>query len=297
MMKKLVTLFKIESISLLSPFVDGFILGQNGVSTRLTRSFSNAEIIEASNQMKALNKGCFVIMNRILHDSDANRYKTFIEAVDSEAITGYIVGDIGALSIGKSLGISHKMIYNPETLITNVFDAHFYHNLGIQGIYLAKEITLEDIEIIGENRPYLMFAYGHGYLNMFYSKRQLIEAYFENKHQSNDYHDARNLSVVEEKRPEFKYPILEDEAGTHVFRNHVFSSLNHLKALAQSIDYLVFDTIFHDDNYALEVLKLYNEAAQLTDSKVLELQQRYHEVWDEGFFFKKTVYKPKKVEL
>jgi U32 family peptidase len=297
MMKKLVTLFKIESIPLLSPWVDGFILGQNGVSTRLTRSFTTEEIIEASTQMKALNKGCFIIMNRILHDSDSNRYQSFIETVDSDAITGYIVGDIGALSIGKVLGIEHKMVYNPETLITNVFDAHFYHNLGIQGVYLAKEITLEDIETIGKNRPYHLFAYGHGYLNMFYSKRQLIEAYFENKHHSNDFHDARNLSVVEEKRPEYKYPILEDEAGTHVFRNHVFASLNQLKTLAQSIDYLVFDTVFHDDTYALDILKVYHEAMFLNDTKIVELQNKYHEVWDEGFFFKKTVYKPKKVEL
>lgn len=296
-MKKLVTLFKIESIPLLSPWVDGFILGQNGVSTRLTRSFTTEEIIEASKQMKSLNKDCFVIMNRILHDFDASRYQTFIETVDSEAITGYIVGDIGVLSIGKTLGIAHKMVYNPETLITNVFDAHFYHNLGIKGVYLAKEITLDDIVTIGQNRPYSLFAYGHGYLNMFYSKRQLIEAYFENKHRSNDFHDARNLSVVEEKRPEYKYPILEDEAGTHVFRNHVFASLNHLKTLAQSIDYLVFDTVFHDDTYALDVLKIYSEAAQLMDAQVIELQKKYHEVWDEGFLFKKTVYKPKKVEL
>lgn len=296
-MKKLVTLFKIESIDTLAKLADGFILGQNGVSTRLTRSFETDEIIFASKKIKALGKSCFVIMNRILHDLDAHRYEAFIQSVDSDAITGYIVGDIGVLAIGKKLGISHKMVYNPETLITNVFDAHFYHTLGIQGVYLAKEITLDDIILIGQYRPYKLFAYGHGFLNMFYSKRQLIEAYFENKQQKNQYHDVRNLSVVEEKRPQFRYPILEDEAGTHVFRNLVFSSLNHLKTLEQSIDYLVFDTVFHSDEYAIDVLKLYQEEASLSDSKVIELMNKYHEVWDEGFFFKKTVYKPKKVEL
>lgn len=296
-MKKLVTLFKIESIETLAPLTDGFILGQQGVSTRLTKSFTTNEIIEASQKIYRLNKACFIIMNRILHDKDASTYQSFIESVDSDAITGYIVGDIGVLSIGKTLGISHKMVYNPETLITNVFDAHFYHTLGIQGVYLAKEITLEDILSIGQNRPYKLFAYGHGFLNMFYSKRQLIEAYFENKHQDNLYHNQRNLSVVEEKRPEFRYPILEDEAGTHVFRNHVFSSLNHLNELEKAIDYLVFDTIFHDDTYAFDVLKHYQISESLEDESIKQLQQKYHEVWDEGFFFKKTVYKPKKVEL
>jgi putative protease len=296
-MKKLVTLFEIESIPKLASHVDGFILGQNGVSTRLTRSFSTEEIIQASSIMKSLGKSCFIIMNRILYDQDDHRYEAFIQAVDSDAITGYIVGDIGVLSIGKQLNISQKMVYNPETLITNVFDAHFYHSLSIQGVYLAKEITMDDIVTIGKNRPYALFAYGHGYLNMFYSKRQLIEAYFENKGLDNPYHDERNLSVVEEKRPEFKYPILEDEAGTHVFRNHVFSSLNHLKTLDQAIDYLVFDTIFHDDQYALDVLKIYESGVALSDAPVQDIQKHYHEVWDEGFFFKKTVYKPKKVEL
>lgn len=296
-MKKLVTLFKIESIDSLAPFTDGFILGQNGVSTRLTRDFSTNEIIEASQKIHRMNKSCFIMMNRILHDQDASVYQSFIESIDGDAITGYIVGDIGVLSIGKSLGISHKMVYNPETLITNVFDAHFYHALGIKGVYLSKEITLDDILLIGKNRPYKLFAYGHGYLNMFYSKRQLIEAYFENKHQKNLHHDQRNLTVVEEKRPEFRYPILEDEAGTHVFRNHVFSSLNHLKELEQAIDYLVFDTVFHDDIYALDILKLYQTETSLNNDIVKQIQQIYHEVWDEGFFFKKTVYKPKKVEL
>ncbi len=296
-MKKIVTLYKIESIDLLIDYVDGFILGQNGVSTRLTRSFETSEILFAAQKIQSCHRECFILMNRILHDLDANSYETFIKTIDSDAITGYIVGDIGVLSIGKKLGISHKMIYNPETLITNVFDAHFYHSLGIQGVFLAKEITLDDIQVIGQHRPYKIFAYGHGFLNMFYSKRQLIQAYFENKNQNHRYHDQRNLSVVEEKRPEFKYPILEDEGGTHVFRNHVFSSLNYLKPLKDAIDYLVFDTVFHDDAYALGVLKLYHNEITLTDPQVLTIQQKYHEVWDEGFFFKKTVYKPKKVEL
>lgn len=296
-MKKLVTLFEIESVSLLAPFVDGFILGHDGVSTRLTRSFSASEIIEISQAAQKLNKSVFVLMNRILHDSDAKRYEDFIHSVDHPGITGYIVGDIGVLALAKKLGISHKMVYNPETLITNVFDAHFYHTLGIQGVYLAKEITLEDIIMIGKDRPYALFAYGHGFLNMFYSKRQLIEAYFENQHQENRVHDARNLSVVEEKRPEFRYPILEDEAGTHVFRNHVFSSIDYVDRLESSVDYLVFDTIFHDDQYALDILELYTMVKSKQIELIPKIQAKYNEIWDTGFLFKKTVYKPKKVTI
>lgn len=294
-MKKLVTLFEIESVSILAPFVDGFIIGHDGVSTRLTRSFSISEIMKISEIAYKLNKSVFVLMNRILHDSDAKQYENFIQSVDHAGITGYIVGDIGVLALAKKLGISHKMVYNPETLITNIFDAHFYHTLGIQGVYLAKEITLEDIITIGKDRPYALFAYGHGFLNMFYSKRQLIEAYFENQHQENRVHNACNLSVVEEKRPEFRYPLLEDEAGTHVFRNYVFSSIDYVDTLENSVDYLVFDTIFHDDQYALDVLKLYATEKTKKIELIPKIQAKYNEIWDTGFLFKKTVFKPKKV--
>ena len=57
------------------------------------------------------------MINRILHDKDADAYKAFMKAVDSDAITGYVIGDIGVSTLAKSLGLTHKMIYNPETLL------------------------------------------------------------------------------------------------------------------------------------------------------------------------------------
>lgn len=291
-MKKLVTLFEVNSIEFLKNYCDGFIIGQDKVSTRLTRSFSSEEIVIASNMAKDAQKEVYILMNRILHDKDEHHYEDFIKSVDSEAITGYIIADIGVLSIAKKLNILHKMVYNPETLLANVFDVHYYHEQGIKGVFLAKEIILEDIIEIGKNRPYPLFMYIHGYLDMFYSKRQLVNAYFENKNLPNPYHDKRNLSVVEEKRPEFRYKALEDEAGTHIFRENVFCGLPYVDELSNSVDYIVFDTIFHDDQYTLEILKYYQEPSEEAKAQILD---NYKEKWDTGFLFKKTVYKPKKV--
>lgn len=293
-MKKIVTLFEVESISVLKDYADGFIVGQDLVSARLTRSFSNEEIIKASVLAKSYNKSFFVMINRILHDKDADAYKAFMKAVDSDAITGYVIGDIGVSTLAKSLGLTHKMIYNPETLLTNKFDVFYYHELGFKGVYLAKEITLEDIKEIGQDRPYSLFMYIHGYLNMFYSKRQLIESYFENQGKPNLYQNKQNLTVVEEKRPSFIYKALEDEAGTHIFRNNVFCGVDYLEDLKDAVDYIVFDTVFHDDQYALEILKYYETK---DESLKIKIQNDYQETWDNGFLFKKTVYKPKKVTI
>ncbi|MDY0211012.1 MAG: U32 family peptidase [Acholeplasma sp.] len=293
-MKKIVTLFEIESIDMLKDHCDGFLVGQDLVSTRLTRSFDVNEIKQIAEKSASFNKECFIMMNRILHDKDEHHYEAFIRAVDSPSVTGYVAADIGVLTVLKRLGLSSKMIYNPETLLTNVFDVFYYREYGIKGAFLAKEITLEDIISIGSNRPFHLFMYIHGYLNMFYSKRQLIEAYFENKQTPNLYHNQRNLTVVEEKRPEFRYKALEDEAGTHIFRENVFSGIDYQDQLKNAVDYVIIDTIFHDDLYALEVLKCFLDP---NESSRKRIQQQYQEKWDTGFFFKKTVYKPKKVTI
>ena len=127
---------------------------------------------------------------------------------------------------------------------------------------------------------------------MFYSKRQLIDTFMTYQESQNPFHNLQDLKIVEENRKEDPYPILEDRAGTHVFRSQMFSSLNHLEELKKCVDYLVIDTLFKDDDYALEVLKMYHEEKE--DLNIIhQLEEKYNEVWDEGFFYKKTIYQHK----
>jgi putative protease len=125
---------------------------------------------------------------------------------------------------------------------------------------------------------------------MFYSKRQLIDNFKTEYDIHQPLHLDYDLTIVEENRLDEPFPILEDDAGTHVFRSHVMHVLNHLEDLSHMIDYLVIDTIFKDHSYALAVAKLYNEP---DINQIESLKNSYHEVWDEGFFYKKTIYKQK----
>ncbi|MDR4969224.1 MAG: hypothetical protein RG740_06365, partial [Acholeplasmataceae bacterium] len=100
-----------------------------------------------------------------------------------------------------------------------------------------------------------------------------------------------DLKIIEETREE-AYPVLEDSAGTHVFRSHVLQSLAQIKTLEPYLDYLVVDTLFKDDAYALSILPMYQN--RKSDQLVIDqIQKDYQEIWDEGFFFKKTIYKQK----
>ena len=291
-MKLLTTLYDIGAMEEISAFVDGYIIGNKQFGARLTHSFEINEINQAIKLAKTLNKEIFLQANQMLDDVLIEQFDKFLDHIHLTELTGVVVADIGAVVLLKSKGYQHKAIYNPETLLTNLYDFNFLASEGILGAYVAKEITLDDVIEISQHKKIKLFMTGHGHLNMFYSKRQLVNNFMDYVEDENQYHEKQNLKIIEEQRKDEPYPILEDQAGTHVFRSHVFASLSYLDRLKDHIDYLVIDTIFKDDKYAKIVTEMYHH--QQVDEKELKLlQNQYQESWYEGFFFKKTVYKTK----
>lgn len=291
-MKLIAPIYQLNHMENLSKHLDGFLIGNHQFGTRLTHSFNIDEINEAIKKSKVLNKEIFLVCNQIFTDDQLIELKRFISLINTDDLNGIILGDLGALSMLKSQGFNDQLIYNPETLLTNVYDVNFLHQQQIQGVYLAKEITLEDIIYIAKQKKLKLFYVGHGHLNMFYSKRQLIDNFTKYIEIDNNFHDEQNMKIIEETRKDEAYPILEDLAGTHVFRSKVMSSLNQLDILEKWIDYLVIDSIFKDDEYTEKVAYMYKN--KILDPIVIEnLKKEYQETWDEGFFFKKTIYKQK----
>ena len=291
-MKILSTLYNINQMENIAKSCDGFIIGHEMFAARLTISFEVKEINEVISKAVALKKEVFLQANQMLDDALLDKFSDFLDLINTSNLSGIVVADIGSVMRLKSKGLAHLAIYNPETLLTNKYDFNFLKAEGILGAYVAKEITLTDILEIAKHKEIKLFMVGHGHLNMFYSKRQLVHNFMDFQDKKNIYHKSQSLKIIEEQRSEEPYPIIEDMAGTHVFRSNVFSSLLYLNDLKESIDYLVVDTIFKDDDYAKKILPLYKE--NLLDEKIIEeLKTTYEENWDTGFFHKKTVYKPK----
>ena len=249
-MKYLVTLHDKINLNQVLNYADGIVIGNNDFSARLTKSFTIDEINEIAEKTIKLNKEIFLNFNQMMDDSHINNLIKFIKNIDIENISGVIVADIGAFVILKELGFTN-IIYNPETLLTNSFDFNFMKRFGLYGAFVAKEITLEDILVIGQKREYSLFFVGHGYLNMFYSRRHLLDHYQSYLGEEHNLDNRYDLKIIEEKRAKEPYPIYQDESGTHVFRSKIFSSINVINQLKEVVDYFYIDTIFESDEYAL----------------------------------------------
>lgn len=291
-MKFAVTPFSIESINdLCNHGADIFVVGTEEFSNRLAHSFTMDEIETLVTVIHQREKEVYISANMIVHHSDLEKIESFLGEMKKLEVDGIIFGDLAVYQIAKRLEIQHLLIYNPETLNTNYFDPIFWDKKGIKGLTISKEITLDDIKKIAEKSTIEISIIGHGHLNMFHSRRPLIENFFKyNKDSFEQYIENRNLKLVEEIRDE-AYPIFQDIHGTHIFRDKALESYQEIITLSKIIDVFIVDGIFKDTNYMIETMKNYQLILQNNDPlQATNISKHYESDHDSGFLYKKTVY-------
>lgn len=292
-MRLAVTSFNVESIRELSDNgADIFIIGNEQYANRLVYSFSTIEISEANILIKSLNKEIYINLNLIIHNKDLEKVKEFLDFVKELNVDGVIFGDLAVYQLAKKIGLTDKLIYSPETLNTNYYDPVYWSNKGILGLTISKEITLEDISIIAKNSDIEISLIGHGHLNMFHSRRPLIENFFKYTNSEYEkYYENRKLRLVEEIRDE-SYPIFQDSHGTHIFREKSLESFFEVNDLNEMLQVFIIDGIFKDIDYLVKILKNYKTLLSSSDYEVKAkaMSKRYEKDHDSGFLYKKTVY-------
>jgi putative protease len=186
--------------------------------------------------------------------------------------------------LADEFGLKNKVIYQPGTMNTSSFDNEYFFLKQIKGITISKEITLEEIKKIFENKKTELSLVGHGYLDMFYSKRKLISNYFIYK--SNDKKnivDNDSFKLKEEMRPDSFYPILEDEAGTHIFRDKALNSFAEFNELKMGLDDFFIERIFMSDEEYYDSIAAYQD-----QSLVEEFLIKYQDNYNKGFYYQYT---------
>ena len=179
-MKLAVTPFNLLSIKELSKLgADIFIMGNDDYANRLVSSYSMIELQEAKDLIASLGKELYLNMNLILHNDQLEAMKTFLQFAKDLQADGIVFGDLGTYMLAREIGIESKLIYHPETLNTNYYDTEFWNRKGIKGVTIAKEISMKDMIDICKKKKLEVSIIGHGHLNMFHSRRPLIQNFFQ----------------------------------------------------------------------------------------------------------------------
>lgn len=231
------------------------------------------------------NKELYVNVEKILHESELLDCEAYLlELVDS--VDGFYYSDHAVYMLAKQHGFIEKLVYNPGTLVSSKQDASFYLSTGIKRVCLAREITLENIVDIIESIKDVEVVI-HGFLNMFYSARNLLTNYFTYLDQT-----IQTKGYLEEEKRSEHYPIIQDSTGSHVFHGKPlvsFDEFKHFKGITCRIDAFLME----EDELQF-VFELYKQLQAGVSPEVVKDQYIRHfgeSYQEKGFYYKKTVYK------
>ncbi|WP_442595119.1 peptidase U32 family protein [Neobacillus sp. D3-1R] len=303
----LVTPTKLEDIlPLMEAGADAFVIGEQRYGLRLAGEFNREEVEKAIEIAHEKGKKVYVAMNAIFHNEKIDElgdYLRFLNEVGADAV---IFGDPAVLMMAREAAPNMPLHWNTETTATNWYTCNYWGKRGSKRAVLAREINMDAILEIKENAEVEIEVQVHGMTAMFQSKRSLLGNYFEYQGKTMDIENQKQQKnmILHDKERGNKYPIFEDENGTHIMSPNDICIIDELQDFLEAgIDSFKIDGILHSSEYIISVTKLYREAIDLyfedpdlyEDKKgelleQMEAIQPENRPLDTGFFFKETVY-------
>lgn len=303
----LVTPKNIEHIrELIQAGADAFLVGEQYFGLRLAGEFSVEEIAEATKLVREHNKKIYVAMNGIFHNDKVDELGPYLQKMQEIGVDAIVFGDPAVIIAKREAEVTIPLHWNTEQTATNFFTANYWGKRGATRAVLARELSLEEVIEIKENAEVEIEAQVHGMTCMFQSKRSLIGNYFlfQDKAMEVENGSQNNNMFLHDKERSNKYPIYEDQNGTHIFSPNDICMIDELdEFLDAEVDSLKIDGIFHEASYVTEVTGYYRQAIDAYYEsrtaykeikkellKKIEAIQPPLRPLDTGFYFKETVY-------
>ncbi len=287
-MRLVTSIYTIEDIENMHDYIDYALVAVPHLSVY----YKDIDVKKAVDLLNKYNKNIILNINRIMHPSDIEKVISVYKEYLNTNILFYI-SDLGALNEAIKLGIEKRIIYNPETMITNYLDFNEYSSLGVLSCGVSSEITLNDLKLIYEKTNKSIFYQVFGRRLMFYSRRHLISLY-ETK--NNDKYPHVDAYLKESTRQDY-LPINENEECTTIYRSYNINLIDKLNELS-FIDFAYLETAFLDNNSKNIVAKAYFDAIK-NNGNLNELSDLLNNLgleYQDGFFYKDSVYQKEELK-
>ncbi|MDY0939262.1 peptidase U32 family protein [Priestia megaterium] len=295
-----------EIESLLQAGATAIMVGEQRYGLRLAGEFKREDIVEAVNIAHQHDAKVYVAMNGLFHNdkiAELNEYILFLKEASVDAI---VFGDPAVLMAVRETAPEMKMHWSTETTGTNWYSCNYWGRKGAKRAVLARELSMDSIIDIKEKAEVEIEVQVHGMTCMFQSKRSLLGNYFEYQGKVMEIENRKvekDMFLLDNERDN-KYPIFEDENGTHIMSPNDMCIIDELSEMIDAeVDVFKIDGVLKSPQYILEVTKKYRQAIDLCvddreeyenvkDDLLEEIEslQPINRPLDTGFFFKETVY-------
>ena len=156
---------------------DAVYLGATTLSARASAAnFAPDELADAIDYAHLRGVKAYVAVNTLVKDSETNDAADLLRHLDESGADAVIVQDIGLLSMALSLAPDLPIHASTQMTVHNSCGARFLQDMGVTRVVLAREMTLDEIEQVGQNTDLEIEIFVHGALCISYSGQCLMSS-------------------------------------------------------------------------------------------------------------------------
>ncbi|WP_454054490.1 peptidase U32 family protein [Clostridium sp. Marseille-Q7071] len=265
---------------------DAVYLGGSKLNLRaFADNFTNEELKEGIEYAHARGKKVHVTMNVFPHNEDLEGLEDYLKELYEIGADAIIVADPGIIMTAREVVPNLEIHLSTQANNVNYKSAIFWYKQGVKRIVLARELTLEEIRDIKDKVPQELDLeiFVHGSMCMSYSGRCLLSNYMTGR-DANRGQCAQpcryKYRLVEEKRNEEYFPIIEDDKGTYIMNSKDLCMIEYIPELMNTgaISFKI-EGRMKSAYYAATVVKAYREAIDtyFENPKEYKFQQKWLE--------------------
>ena len=202
-------------------------------------NFTDEELAAAVEYVHARGKKIYITVNTMPHGGEYPRLREYLKLLGEIGVDALIVSDMGVLATAREL-IPHIDVHvSTQASIVSPAAAKAWAALGATRLVLARELNLDEVRAIrAELDPKVeLEAFVHGSMCVSYSGRCMLSNQFTGRdaNRGGCAQPCRwNYTIVEEKRPDERLPVLENENGTFIMSSKDMCMLRHVPALIEA---------------------------------------------------------------
>ena len=282
---------------------DAVYLGGEIFGMRSSAAKFNDDLLEKAVKLAHKNNiKIYLTCNTVPTNFEADKLTSFMKNVQDIGIDALIIADFGTMMEAKKFAPKIPIHISTQAGIMNYKTANALYELGARRVVLARELSLNDIEIISNKTPsdLEIECFFHGAPCLSFSGRCLISQYMLGR-DANRGECAQpcrwGYHIVEEKRPNQYFPIFEDEKGSYILNSKDLCLIEHLDKLSNAgVISFKIEGRAKSSYYVSAVTNAYRMATDILeneDNYALpdwikdELRKVSHRHYHEGFLFGK----------
>ena len=206
---------------------------------RSGKEFDYDSFKEAIDYTHKKDKKIYVTVNGFPFNNQIEALKKHLKTISSFKPDALIVSTPGVISLAKDIAPDIPLHLSTQANVLNYLDAKVYHDMGVERIITAREVSLADVKIIKEKIPDLEIEiFVHGSMCFAYSGRCLISSMQSGRvpNRGSCANDCRFDYEMYAKNPDdgTLFKLEEDEYGTHVMNAKDLNLINHVDEILKS---------------------------------------------------------------